>query len=39
VTGAVDAQNSFGAMIRSNFTCSVRLDGDTWYLTSLTGLN
>lgn len=39
VTGAVDAQNSFGAMIRSNFTCSVRLDGDTWYLVSLTGLN
>jgi len=26
-------------MIRSNFTCSARLDDDTRYLTSLTGLN
>lgn len=28
VTGDVDAQNSFGAMIRTSWTCSIRLDGD-----------
>jgi hypothetical protein len=38
VTGNVDSQNSFGAMVRNSFTCDVRLDGDTWRLTSLTGL-
>lgn len=30
VTGAVDAQNSFGATIRSTWSCDIRLDGDTW---------
>lgn len=39
VTGAVDAQNSFGAMLRLNFTCKVTSQGDKWVLTSLTGLN
>lgn len=32
-------QNGFGAMIRSNYTCEVRDDGnDMWSLVSLTGL-
>ncbi|MBA4376972.1 MAG: hypothetical protein C0401_12490 [Anaerolinea sp.] len=35
VTITVDAQNSFGAMIRSEFICSVRDQGDTWKLLSL----
>lgn len=30
VTGYVDAQNSFGAQIRSAWSCDIRLDGDTW---------
>lgn len=40
VTGAVDSQNTFGGVVRNNFTCTVRLrdDGDTWDLKSLTGL-
>ena len=38
VTGAVDAQNSFGATLRMNWTCTVTLNGDTWTLKSLTGL-
>ena len=29
ITGWVDAQNSFGAKLRTNWTCSVRLEGDT----------
>ncbi len=28
VTGQVDAQNSFGASLRSAWSCEVRLDGD-----------
>jgi hypothetical protein len=32
VAGSVDSQNSFGALVRSSFTCSVRLDGDQWVL-------
>ena len=39
VTGSVDSQNSFGALIRSDFTCTVREQGDNWHLVSLTGLN
>lgn len=36
VAGSVDAQNTFGAMIRSSFTCVVR-DADTqWVLQSAT---
>lgn len=38
VTGAVDAENSFGAKVRNQFTCRVRGDGETWHLESLTGL-
>lgn len=30
VTGAVDAENSFGALVRSDWTCDIRLEGDTW---------
>lgn len=30
VTGAVDAENSFGATIRTQWTCDIRLDGETW---------
>jgi hypothetical protein len=40
VTGYVDAQNGFGAMLRSNYTCQVRDDGnDRWSLVSLSGIN
>jgi hypothetical protein len=30
VTGSVDAQNSFGAALRSSFTCMLRDAGTTW---------
>lgn len=30
VVGDVDADNSFGASLRSGWMCSIRLDGDTW---------
>jgi hypothetical protein len=40
ITGAVDAQNSFGALLRSRFTCRVHDGGgDTWTVQSLTGLD
>lgn len=39
VTGTVDAENLFGAKLRMNWSCSLRLDGDTWRLVSLTGLS
>jgi hypothetical protein len=32
VSGAVDSQNAFGALVRASFTCSVHLDGDQWVL-------
>jgi len=38
VTGSVDAENSFGASLRSDWTCTVRLDGGDFVLESLTGL-
>jgi len=38
VTGNVDAENSFGAMLRMRFTCVVEDAGDQWRLKSLTGL-
>lgn len=39
VQGYVDAENSFGAKIRTNFVCEVRDNGDdTWNLVSLSGL-
>lgn len=31
VTGSVDAENSFGAMIRTDWTCTVRLDSDDMF--------
>lgn len=41
VTGDVDAQNTFGASLRSRYTCVVRYDDPTreWRLVSLTGLS
>lgn len=30
VTGSVDAENSFGAMIRSDFQCTVTISGDSF---------
>ena len=36
VTGLVDSQNSFGALVRSNFSCAMRYDGEErWTLTSI----
>lgn len=32
VSGSVDSQNAFGALVRASFTCSVHLDGDQWIL-------
>jgi hypothetical protein len=34
VAGSVDSQNSFGALIRSSFTCTMHSSGDTWVLDS-----
>jgi hypothetical protein len=36
VTGTVDAQNALGATVRNDFSCTVRGDGSTWRLSSLT---
>lgn len=30
VTGSVDSQNSFGAMLRTTWTCAAALNGDNW---------
>lgn len=30
VSGTVDAENGFGAKLRATWSCSIRLDGDTW---------
>lgn len=38
VTGTVDSQNGFGAMVRNSFTCTVSHSGDRWTLESLNGL-
>lgn len=39
VTGSVDSENSFGAMIRNTYTCKVRwTGGDRYELVNLTGL-
>jgi hypothetical protein len=36
VTGYVDSQNAFGAMLRSPYTCTVKYVGkDTWHLESV----
>lgn len=40
VAGAVDSENSFGAMIRNDYTCRVKFKGDdNWTLVKLTGLS
>lgn len=36
VSGQVDSENSFGALIRAPFTCVMRSDGDKWDLDSAT---
>lgn len=35
VTGAVDAENSFGATLRSDFSCTVHQSGDGWIIDSI----
>jgi hypothetical protein len=36
VQGTVDSENTFGAMVRSNFSCDVKDNGDdTWTLKAL----
>ncbi len=39
VDGSVDSENSFGAMTRSDYSCTVRIESDANYvtITSLTG--
>lgn len=39
VTGSVDAQNAYGALLRRDYTCTIRDEGDAWRLVSLTGVN
>lgn len=36
VTGTVDSENGFGALLRSNVTCKIRFVGDTAHLDDLT---
>lgn len=35
VSGYVDSQNSFGAMIRTTFICQMKVEGETWTLVDL----
>lgn len=35
VRGAVDSENGFGAMMRTDYVCVVSADGDTWTLEDL----
>lgn len=35
VMGYVDAQNSYGAMLRQQFLCTLKKTGDKWFLTDL----
>lgn len=35
VSGSVDSENSFGASLRSTFTCTMTISGDTWRLVDL----
>lgn len=30
ITGSVDSENSFGATLRSAWTCTAKVDGDDW---------
>ena len=38
-SGSVDAENSFGASIRADFTCHMHTEGDEWVLESIQGLD
>jgi hypothetical protein len=39
VTGTVDSENSFGAMMRNDYSCELTYEGnDRWRLDSLSGL-
>lgn len=38
VTGYVDAENGFGAQIRTGFTCRMELTADSWRLIELRGV-
>lgn len=35
VSGYVDAQNSFGATVRSDFTCTLQQNGENWKLLDI----
>lgn len=35
VTGSVDAENSFGAMLRNEFSCDLTQTGDGWRIDSV----
>ena len=40
VSGSVDSENGFGAMIRNDYVCTIRYAGDdNWRLVKLQGLN
>jgi hypothetical protein len=39
VTNTVDAENSFGAKIRTDFVCVVHQDGADWVLDRMVGLD
>lgn len=39
VSGSVDSQNAFGALLRRDFTCRAQPSGADWTLLSLTGLD
>jgi hypothetical protein len=39
ITGPVDAQNSFGAMLRGRYRCVATRQGDTWSVYSVELLN
>jgi len=38
VDGSVDAENSFGAKVRTGFTCHMHSSGDRWVLEGISGL-
>lgn len=35
VRGSVDSENSFGASLRSTFTCKMTVTGDNWHLDDI----
>lgn len=35
VTGTVDSQNSFGALVRNNVMCAIHFEGDTAHLDDI----